>query len=85
MVRWGASLERQVEGADRRALSGRSPDPGLCPEQRHILRHDQSKPIIDGLRTWLDVQLAKVPATLAGRGHPQAARLTRSASVDPSG
>jgi hypothetical protein len=31
MVRWGASLERQGEGADRRALSGRSPDPGLCP------------------------------------------------------
>jgi transposase len=34
---------------------------GQAPEQRHAVRDAQSKPLVDDLRTWLDVQLAKVP------------------------
>jgi transposase len=34
---------------------------GHAPEQRHTLRHDQSWPIVDDLRAWLDTTLAKVP------------------------
>jgi transposase len=34
---------------------------GHAPEQRQAIRHDQSRPIVDDLRPWLDTQLAKVP------------------------
>ena len=34
---------------------------GLPPEQRRAVRQDQSKPVVDDLRVWLDTQLAKVP------------------------
>jgi transposase len=34
---------------------------GHAPEQRQAVRHEQSKPVADDLRTWLDAQLAKVP------------------------
>ena len=34
---------------------------GHAPEQRRSLRHDQSRPIVDDLRAWLDTTLAKVP------------------------
>jgi acetyl-CoA carboxylase alpha subunit len=34
---------------------------GHAPDQRRIVRQDQSKPVVDDLRAWLDVQLAKVP------------------------
>ena len=34
---------------------------GHAPEQRHTLRRDQSRPIVDGLRVWLDAQLVTVP------------------------
>jgi transposase len=34
---------------------------GHAPEQRQAVRHEQSKPVVDDLRTWLDAQLAKVP------------------------
>jgi hypothetical protein len=34
---------------------------GHPPEQRRTLRHDQSQPIVSGLRAWLDAQFAKVP------------------------
>jgi transposase len=34
---------------------------GHAPEQRRTLRHDQSRPIVDDLRAWLDTTLAKVP------------------------
>jgi transposase len=33
---------------------------GRAPEQRRSLRQDQSKPVVDDLRTWLNAQLAKV-------------------------
>ncbi len=33
---------------------------GHAPEQRQAIRHGQSRPIVDDLRTWLDRQLAKV-------------------------
>lgn len=32
-----------------------------APEQRRAVRHKQSQPIVDDLRTWLDAKLAKVP------------------------
>jgi hypothetical protein len=34
---------------------------GCAPEQREAVRHEQSKPVVDDLRAWLDAQLAKVP------------------------
>jgi transposase len=34
---------------------------GHAPEQRQAVRHEQSKPVVDDLQTWLDAQLAKVP------------------------
>ena len=34
---------------------------GHAPEQRQAVRHEQSKPLVDDLRIWLDAQLAKVP------------------------
>jgi transposase len=34
---------------------------GHAPEQRQAVRQEQSKPVVDDLRTWLDAQLAKVP------------------------
>jgi transposase len=34
---------------------------GQAPEQRQAVRQEQSKPVIDDLRTWLDAQLAKIP------------------------
>jgi transposase len=34
---------------------------GHAPEQRQAARDEQSKPVVDDLRTWLDVQRAKVP------------------------
>jgi Transposase IS66 family/IS66 C-terminal element/Transposase C of IS166 homeodomain/zinc-finger binding domain of transposase IS66 len=34
---------------------------GQAPEQRQAVRQEQSKPVVDDLRTWLDAQLAKVP------------------------
>jgi transposase len=34
---------------------------GLGPEQRRRLRHDQSRPLVDDLRAWLDAQLVRVP------------------------
>jgi transposase len=34
---------------------------GHAPEQRQAVRHEQSKPLVDDLRAWLDAQLAKVP------------------------
>jgi hypothetical protein len=34
---------------------------GLAPEQRQAVRHEHSRPVVDDLRAWLDVQLAKVP------------------------
>ena len=34
---------------------------GLAPEQRRTLRHDQSRPLVDELRAWLETMLAKVP------------------------
>jgi len=34
---------------------------GLAPEQRRTVRQDQSRPIVDDLRAWLDTTLAKVP------------------------
>jgi transposase len=33
---------------------------GHAPEQRRIVRQDQSRPVVDDLRAWLDAQLAKV-------------------------
>jgi transposase len=33
---------------------------GHAPEQRQAVRQEQSKPVVDDLRTWLDAQLAKV-------------------------
>src|ERR671919_449088 len=33
---------------------------GLVPEQRRTLRHDQSRTIVDGLRAWLDMTLARL-------------------------
>ena len=33
---------------------------GHAPEQRRILRQDQSKPVVDDLQVWLDHQLTKV-------------------------
>jgi transposase len=33
---------------------------GHAPEQRQAVRHEQSKPLVDDLRAWLDAQLAKV-------------------------
>jgi len=34
---------------------------GLAPEQRRTLRHDQSRPIVDHLRAWLDTTHARLP------------------------
>jgi transposase len=34
---------------------------GRAPEKRQAVRHEQSEPVVDDLRTWLDAQLAKVP------------------------
>ena len=34
---------------------------GHAPEQRQAVPHEQSKPLVDDLRIWLDAQLAKVP------------------------
>jgi transposase len=34
---------------------------GLAPEQRRTLRHDQSRPIVDELRAWLDTTHARLP------------------------
>jgi transposase len=34
---------------------------GHPPEQRRAVRHEQSRPIVDGLRIWLEAQRAKVP------------------------
>jgi transposase len=34
---------------------------GHAPEQRRIVRQDQSRPFVDDLRAWLDAQLARVP------------------------
>jgi transposase len=34
---------------------------GLAPEQRRTLCHDQSRPIVDQLRAWLDTTLARLP------------------------
>lgn len=34
---------------------------GHAPEQRQAVRQEQSKPLVDDLRTWLDARLAKVP------------------------
>jgi transposase len=34
---------------------------GHAPEQRQAVRDEQSRPVVDDLRIWLDVQLAKVP------------------------
>jgi transposase len=34
---------------------------GLAPEQRRTLRHDQSRPLVDELRAWLDTTLARLP------------------------
>jgi hypothetical protein len=34
---------------------------GLPTEQRRAVRQDQSKPVVDDMRVWLDTQLAKVP------------------------
>jgi transposase len=34
---------------------------GQAPEQRQAVRHEHSRPVVDDLRAWLDVQLAKVP------------------------
>ena len=34
---------------------------GHAPEQRRIVRQDQSRPVLDDLRAWLDAQLTKVP------------------------
>jgi transposase len=34
---------------------------GQGPEQRRRLRHDQSRPLVDDLRSWLDAQLVRVP------------------------
>jgi transposase len=34
---------------------------GLPTEQRRAVRQDQSKPVVDDLRVWLDTQLANVP------------------------
>ena len=34
---------------------------GPAPEQRLAVRDEQSRPVVDDLRIWLDVQLAKVP------------------------
>jgi hypothetical protein len=33
----------------------------LAPEQRRTLRHDQSRPIVDELRVWLDTMLVRLP------------------------
>jgi transposase len=33
---------------------------GHAPEQRRIVRQDQSRPVVDDLQAWLDAQLAKV-------------------------
>ena len=44
---------------------------GHAPEQRQAVRQEQSRPVVDDLRTWLDAQLAKVPAPRPHRrGHP---------------
>jgi transposase len=34
---------------------------GQAPEQRQAVRQEHTRPVLDDLRTWLDVQLAKVP------------------------
>jgi transposase len=34
---------------------------GLAPEQRRTVRHDQSRPIVDELQSWLDMTLARLP------------------------
>jgi transposase len=34
---------------------------GHAPEQRRTLRYEQSRPLVDDLRAWLDAQLARVP------------------------
>jgi transposase len=34
---------------------------GQVPQQRQAVRQEQSKPVVDDLRAWLDAQLAKVP------------------------
>jgi transposase len=34
---------------------------GQAPEQRQVVRHEHSRPVLDDLRTWFDAQLAKVP------------------------
>jgi len=33
---------------------------GHAPKQRRAVRHEQSRPVVDDLRTWLDTRLAKV-------------------------
>ena len=37
---------------------------GRPPEERRAVRHARARPLVDGLRAWLDAQLARVP----GRG-----------------
>jgi hypothetical protein len=34
---------------------------GRAPKQRRVVRRDQSQPIVDDLRVWLDAKLAKLP------------------------
>jgi transposase len=33
---------------------------GHAPERRQPVRHEHSKPVVDDIRTWLDVQLARL-------------------------
>ena len=48
--------------ADRRALSHRGDDPRPCARAApQAVRHEQSRPLVDDLRAWLDAKLAKVP------------------------
>jgi transposase len=34
---------------------------GATPEERHVCRHEQAKPVLDELREWLDQSLPQVP------------------------
>ena len=53
---------------------------GQAPERRRTLRDQQSRPLVDQLRAWLDAQLAKVP----GRSRmAEATRYALSAATPP--
>ncbi len=58
---WQRPDRRGRLATHRRAHRIESTIRGQAPERRRTLRDQQSRPIVDQLRAWLDAQLAKVP------------------------